>query len=196
MGLNVKKITFFKTNFLSRFSKKKEGSTAIEFALLILPFSALLFAIIETAVVFFISSTLGHALSETSRPIRVGDFQRDCSDTPERFKAAMCENMISIGSCENQLSVDLVASADGKFNINLLPPLPPEDPATPDEETPPLPSTYQTSAGGDVIITRARFHHRLVLPGNLTFLANRNGNIRVIESTTAFRNEPFENTCP
>jgi len=128
MGLNVKKITFFKTNFLSRFSKNKEGSTAIEFALLILPFSALLFAIIETAVVFFISSTLGHALSETSRPIRVGDFQRDCSDTPERFKAAMCENMISIGSCENQLSVDLVASADGKFNINLLPPLPPEDP--------------------------------------------------------------------
>jgi len=128
-----KKLTKFRS--LRNYLRNKEGSTAIEFALLALPFSALLFAIVETAVVFFISSSISHALSEAGRDVRLGSFQQAGGVIPA--------------------------------------------------------STYQSSGGNDVVIARARFFHRLALPGNLTLLANRAGNIRLIEATTAFRNEPF-----
>ncbi len=180
---------------LRKYIRNKEGSTAIEFALLALPFSALLFAIVETAVVFFIASSLSHALSEAGRDVRLGNFQQGCGDTADAFKTLVCDNMVSIGNCQQQLTIDLVRSNDGSFQTNVLPPLPPEDPSDTDAD-PTIPaSTYESSGGNDVVIARARFFHRLALPGNLTLLANRAGNIRLVESSTAFRNEPFNNVC-
>jgi len=196
MGSNVTKQIKSKRNYFRNFTRNTDGSTAIEFAFLALPFSALLFAIVEIAIIFFISSSLTHTLSESSRSVRLGTFQEGCSDTAESFKNLICENMVSIGNCQTQLTVDLVTPAGGQFTTNILPVLPPEDPDTPNEETAIPPSTYQTSNGDDVVIARARFFHRLVLPGKFTFLANRNGNVRLIQATTAFKNEPFENTCP
>ncbi len=188
-----KKLTKF--GHLRKYLRNKEGSTAIEFALLALPFSALLFAIVETAVVFFISSSISHALSEAGRNVRLGSFQEACGDSADTFRDLVCENMVTIGNCQAQLTVDLVRSSDGTFQTNVLPPLPPEDPSDLDA-APTIPaSTYQSSGGNDVVIARARFFHRLALPGNLTLLANRAGNIRLIEATTAFRNEPFNNVC-
>ena len=81
---------------IARLSKNTDGATAIEFALLALPFFALLFGILELAVIFFISSTLNFAVSEAGRQIRTGSFQL-CSQA--QFKALVCSNMSGVGDC-------------------------------------------------------------------------------------------------
>jgi len=69
---------------IRRYLKNKEGTAAIEFAILAIPFFMLLFAVLELAVVFFINSTLNHAVSEAGRQIRTGNFQ-SCG-TKAKFK--------------------------------------------------------------------------------------------------------------
>jgi len=177
------------------FKDNTKGSTAIEFAMLAIPFSGLLFAIIETAIVFFITSTMSNAVSSASRQIRTGQFQASCSDTKDTFKDAVCANMAGLGNCQNRLRIDVVKSSSNEFKMSLLPAEPEEDATKPNEETPVPESTYTRSGSGEVVIVRAQYFHKLALPGWITFLPNRNGNIRMLQSTTAFKNEPFPGTC-
>jgi len=86
--LRVKKISMRR---MRRYLKNREGTAAIEFAILAIPFFMLLFAILELAIVFFINSTLNHSVSEASRQIRTGNFQ-SCG-TKEKFKELVCANM-------------------------------------------------------------------------------------------------------
>lgn len=180
--------------WLNKYKSDREGATAIEFAILALPFLVLLFSIVELAVVFFIGSTLTHAMNEAARDIRTGEFQQTCGDA-DSFKVAVCGNMGSLGNCNN-LRVDVVTSPSGKFEPNLLPPAPKdEDPANPGEPQV-LPNTYVDTNSRDVVLVRAQYYHRLSIPGNWTRLANQPGNRRLISTATAFRNEPFPSgTC-
>jgi len=82
--------------FAKRFKKNEDGATAIEFAIVALPFFTLLFGIMELAIVFFVNSALVHATSEAGRHVRVGNFQA-CGGA-DQFKALVCENMKGLGS--------------------------------------------------------------------------------------------------
>ena len=57
---------------LRRFARAREGSAAIEFGLVAAPFLALLFAIMETAFVFFAGQSLEYAASQGGRLIMTG----------------------------------------------------------------------------------------------------------------------------
>ena len=180
---------------LRRFKKDTQGATAIEFAMLAVPFLALLFSIVELAIVFFIGSALNHAMAEAAREIRTGEFQSSCSQSAETFKTLVCSNMGSLGNCTGNLRFDVVKSNTGDFEANMMTPTPViEDPDNPGQ---PLisPNTYTDSGPRDVVVIRAEYFHQLSLPGTLTRLSNIQGNQRLIASTTAFRNEPFPSTC-
>jgi hypothetical protein len=60
---------------LLRFRRDERGATVIEFGLVALPFFGLLFAIIETALVFFAGQALETAVSNAARLIRTGQAQ-------------------------------------------------------------------------------------------------------------------------
>lgn len=178
---------------LSRLARNHRGATAIEFSLLVVPFSALLFSIIEISIVFFIGSTLTHSVQSTSRDIRVGQFQQTCGDAAD-FKAQVCAGMSGLGSCSN-LRIDVRTSPDNKFSLDLLPDVPTTgDPNDPDQPQIP-PDTYDQTSAGKVVVVRAQYYHPLTLPSSFTRLANQPGNTRLITTTTAFRNEPFPSGC-
>ena len=186
----------FKTIF-----KEDDGATAIEFAMLGLPFLALLFGIIELALIFFISSTTQHALETAARQIRTGEFQNS-DGTSAAFKAKICDAMAGLGSCGN-LRVDVVTSNTGRFSDLVLAASPPApDPDETEEEKeeresnpPVLPAdSYADTEGGDVVIVRVQYKHTLIIPTAITRLANASGNTHIITHTTAFRNEPFTST--
>lgn len=178
----------------ARYTSDKDGATAIEFALLAVPFMALLFSIVELAIVFFIGSTLNHAMSEAAREIRTGEFQQSCGGEAE-FKTLVCGHMGSLGNCQANLRFDVQTSATGEFEPGLLTPTPvapdPSDPNEPNISA----NTYTNSGPRDVVIVRAQYYHPLSIPGTFTRLANQPGNNRVITSITAFRNEPFPGGC-
>ncbi len=183
-------------SLLRRAGKDKDGATAIEFALLGIPFVALLFGIVEISVLFFMTSTVHHAVAEVARDIRTGEFQGTGGGAAE-FKAAVCANMSTVGNCNN-LRVDVVSSATGKFSALNLPQSPQACTGTPaqidacEAADPAMPAdNYSVTASGDVVIVRVQYVHHLSVPNELTRLANAAGNTHVITATTAFKNEPF-----
>ncbi len=84
--------------------KNKEGATAIEFAMLVLPFSLMLFVILEIALIFFIDSALDSALNKTARFVRVGTAQSQAW-TLDDFKEEVCANMAYYFNCSSSLLV-------------------------------------------------------------------------------------------
>jgi Flp pilus assembly protein TadG len=58
-----------------RFAKGDDGIAAVEFGIVAAPFLALMFAIMETAIVFFASQTLETAVADSARLIMTGQAQ-------------------------------------------------------------------------------------------------------------------------
>ena len=185
--------------FASRFKKNEDGATAIEFAIVALPFFALLFGIMELALVFFINSALVHATSEAGRLIRVGNFQA-CGGADE-FKALVCENMSGLGNCWKNVRIDVVEGAS--FKTIALPTIPPveekDETKTGQDAVPQTPNgVFNANASGDTMVIRSVLYYRLALPPILTRLESPVGSgVRTMVATTAFRNEPFpaNGTC-
>lgn len=173
---------------LKKYKEDRDGATALEFAILAVPFLTILFGIIELAVVFFLNSSLTHAMHETARDVRTGEFQGTCGDAAQ-FKTQVCDRL-AIGKCEN-LRIDVVSSPSGRFQPNLLPPAPqtedPANPGNPQRE----PDNYVPTQARAVVVVRAQYYHKLAFPGQLTRLSNQPGNHRLLSTSTAFRNEPF-----
>lgn len=184
----------FELRRFRRYRLNSDGATAIEFALLAIPFFMLLFAILELAIIFFISSTLSHAVSESGRQIRTGNFQ-NCGKAA--FKAAVCDKMAGLGSCTKRLRIDVVSASS--FSVITLPDIPTPPVPAPGDPDPVIPNgDYNESASGEPVIVRATYYHSLMLPPELTRLENSPGTgNHVITVSTAFRNEPFPTlSCP
>ena len=181
---------------LKKYQDDREGATAVEFAMLIVPFCMLLFAVLELGVIFFLSATLNHAVSEVSREIRTGEFQSNCK-TSSNFKTAICSEMSSGGNCISKLRVDVKTTSSGNFEPNMLPEIPsPPAPGDDLSAPPPVePDDFDTTAARAPVIVRAQYYYKLALPSEFTRLANTRGNTRIIEAITAFRNEPFPSGC-
>lgn len=179
--------------FARRFKKNEDGATAIEFALVALPFFALIFGIMELAVVFFINSALVQATSEAGRILRVGNFQA-CGGV-DQFKAIVCSNMNGLGNCWKNVRIDVVEGDSFKtITLPVIPPVEEEDETkTGQDAIPQTPNgVFSTNTSGDTMVVRSVLYYRLALPPLLTRLDNPPGSgVRTIVATTAFRNEPF-----
>ena len=76
-------------NILRRFGRNRRGSAAVEFALVAPVFFALLFAIIETAIVFFAGQVLETVTQDSARLIMTGQAQT-AAYTQAQFKTNVC----------------------------------------------------------------------------------------------------------
>lgn len=178
----------------TRYRKESEGATAIEFAIIALPFLGLIFGILELALVFFTSAVLTQSVSEAGRFVRIGAFQ-GCGQASE-YKALLCNRMNNIMNCDANLRIDLTTATN--FQAVTLP-----DPGNsgldPDDDTADIEDgTYVETGPSDPVLLRATFYYPLILPNFMTRLENLSGSGRhVISVTTAFRNEPFPagSTC-
>ncbi len=168
-----------------QYRKDKEGVAAVEFAIVALPFFMLLFGIIELAVIFFLNSAMTHAVSEAGRQIRTGNFQA-CGGAA-KFKELVCSEMDNMMDCQNNIRIDVLSQPKFK-DINM-----------PDPEENLQPGNYANTNAGDPVVIRALFYYQLAMPAALTRMETHQGSgYRILESSTAFRNEPFPapGSCP
>ena len=93
-------------NLLSRFRRNRGGSTVVEFALVAPMFFALLFAIIETALMFFASQVLETAVQDSARLIMTGQAQT-ASYTQAQFKTAVCSRITTMFDCAGGIYIDM-----------------------------------------------------------------------------------------
>ena len=91
-----------------RFNGDREGTTAVEFAILAFPFFLLLFGIIECSLLFFAGQLLESAVDDVGRKIRTG--QLDDTMTAQEFKTEICDATSILFDCD-KLDVDLRVAA-------------------------------------------------------------------------------------
>ena len=96
----------FSSPLVRRFIKQDAAGTTIEFALLAAPFLAGLFAILQTALVFFAGQTLETAAATSARLIFTGQAQTH-GWTAAQFKSQVCNQIQGIFNCNNGVYVDV-----------------------------------------------------------------------------------------
>lgn len=164
------------------FSRDEHAVAAIEFALIAVPFVALLFAIIETALVFFGGQTLETATANAARMIRTGQAQQNAM-TAEDFKDMVCEDVGVLFDCSSKMHVDVRTFADFD-SVDLTDPFDDEGNLQDDFE-------YDPGGSGEIVIVRVFYEWPVI--GSLfgLSLANMPNGSHLLASTSAFRNEPF-----
>lgn len=170
-----------------RFAKAREGATAVEFALIAVPFLGLIFGILELGMVFMVSTTLDNATESAAREIRTGQLQGE-KGTVATFKTKVCGEMSWLGSGCND-SLYLQVKKFPKFSdVAIVDPKTPEDL----ENMKTKPEEYFVPGGPqDIIVVRAYYEWDLITPLLNKGLETIDGK-RLIVSTVTFRNEPFE----
>lgn len=166
----------------ARLRRDRSGATTVEFALVALPFFGLLFAILETALMFFAGQTMDTAVTQAARMIRTGQAQAQGFNV-SAFKAKICGQLTPLFNCTSGLkldvrkyatfaAMDLTVPLDGAGNLNTN-------------------DTYIPGNGGDIVVVRAYYEWPVfvkLLGNNLKNMASGN---HLLISTVAFRNEPF-----
>ncbi len=162
----------------------RDGAAAVEFGLVAAPFLALVFAIIETAIVFFAGQTLETAVADSSRLIMTGQAQTQSYDATA-FKNAVCSKIHGLFDCQNGVYVD-VRTFSSFSSVTMPSPIDANGNFQPN-------FSYQPGGPGDIVVVRL-FYQYPVYVSLLGFnLSNINGGKRLLAATAAFRNEPYAN---
>jgi Flp pilus assembly protein TadG len=166
---------------LSRFSRHDDGAAMVEFAMVATPFLALMFAIIQTSLVFFAGQVLETATADSARLIMTGQAQTAGYDQAA-FKQQVCAKITGLFSCSGiyvdvktysnfgAITNTMPVDANGNFTNNF---------------------TYQPGAAGDIVVVRLIYQFPIYVNLLGSTLSNMNGNKRIIVATAAFRNEPY-----
>ena len=91
---------------MRRLARKEDGAAAIEFGMVAAPFLLLVFAIMETAIVFFAGQTLETAVADSSRLIMTGQAQTQ-GFNQSAFKNAVCAKIYGLFDCANGVHIDV-----------------------------------------------------------------------------------------
>ena len=165
-----------------RFRRSRRGSAAVEFALVAPIFFALLFALIETALVFFASQLLETATQDSARTIMTGQAQ-SAAYTQAQFKTDLCSRLNTLFDCANSIYIDVQSygntfpasmsnqiDASKNFNTSM---------------------TYNPGKQGDIVVVRVFYQWPLFVTGLGYNIANLANGKRLLMGTAAFRNEPY-----
>lgn len=168
-----------------RFGRKDDGAAAVEFALVAIPFFAIMFAIIELAFVFWAGQVLETAVNNASRLIMTGQAQKQNFDKA-KFKQELCSRVLGLFNCNTGIIIDVRTS--GAFaSANLGKPAYKANGQVDDTGF-----QYQTGGPGDIVVVRVMYEWPLIMRTFGLDLADTPSGKRLLMSAVAFRNEPYQ----
>ena len=167
-------------NLFRLFARHRKGSAAVEFALVAPVFCALLFAILETGIIFFADQYLETLTQDGARMIMTGQAQNG-NYTQARFQSYICSQVVALFNCSNiYVNVQSFSSFEtltatcpiqnGTFVNNVQ---------------------YNPGGPGSVVIVQLFYQWPQIVTGLGYNITNLNGNYRLLCATAAFRNEPY-----
>ncbi|MGJ4952964.1 TadE/TadG family type IV pilus assembly protein [Bradyrhizobium sp. HKCCYLS20291] len=166
-----------------RFRRNRRASAALEFALVAPVFFALLFAIIETALMFFANQVLETATQDSARMILTGQAQSGgysqqdfsdyvCNKTSVSVLFSCAKIYIDVKSYSKFADVSISSQIDNSGNfINNM--------------------TYSPGAAGDIVVVRLFYQWPIFVTQLGYNIANLSGSKRLLVGTAAFKNEPY-----
>lgn len=165
---------------LRRFRRDRTGSAAIQFAMVGIPFLLVIFAIVETALMFFATQAMETATQDAARLIMTGQAQMG-GMSASTFKTQLCSKLNSLMNCAGGLDVEVKAYANSS-SVNITNPI--------SGGTYNPISGYDAGHAGDYIVVRAAYQWPMYVTGFGYNMSNIGGNKRLLLTTAAFRNEP------
>jgi Flp pilus assembly protein TadG len=184
--------------------RSEDGATAVEFGLIALPFLALLFAILETAFVFFAQQVLENGAAVAGRLVMTGQAQSNQVSTGQPmtaggFQTAACAAMSGFFNCSTNLIVDVQTySSFGTANSSSATSAPlnaTNNTLTLNTQNP----NFNMGGPGDIVVVRLMYQWPVwvSLPGltsmmDLASSAGQSMSGRLLMATSVFRNEPYQ----
>jgi Flp pilus assembly protein TadG len=166
-----------------RLAKDEKGIAAVEFAIVAAPFLALMFAIMETAIVFFAGQTLETAVADSARLIMTGQAQSQ-NFSQAQFKNAVCSRVLGLFDCQNGIKID-VKTYSGFGTVSTAKPIDANGNLTNN-------FGYDPGGPGSIVVVRLMYQWPIYVSLLGFNLADMSGNKRLIMATAAFRNEPYQ----
>jgi Flp pilus assembly protein TadG len=167
---------------LRRFVRQRDATTTVEFGLLAAPFVALIFAIIQTAILFFAGQTLETTTAKAARLVLTGQAQTAGWDAAQ-FKTQVCTIITTIFNCQSGVYIDVetystFAAANmamplnnGVFNTSNL--------------------GYNPGGPGDIVVVRLYYKYPVFLNLFGFNLSTVNGGYNLLAATAVFKTEPY-----
>jgi Flp pilus assembly protein TadG len=171
---------FAARSLLRRFALQSRASTTVEFALVATPFLALIFAIIETSIVFFADETLETAAANVGRLVLTGQAQNQ-GWSAAQFKQQVCDQIHALFNCASGVYVD-VQSYSSFASANLSVPV--------------TNGTLNTgnmgfNPGGPGQIVVVRLYYQLPAYVSMISLSNLTGGLNLLAATYVYKNEAY-----
>jgi len=176
------------------FARDEKGVTLIEFGILALPFFTIIFAILQTAIVFLGAQVFDSALEDATRVVRTGQAQ-NAAWTSSDLRNYMCDYTFGLIDC-SQIFIS-VKTIDNFDDVSFTPPTmkctttPPKPQVCKWDPDPP---PYAPGGGRTVVEVSAYYRWPLVVVLPYFNLKNQTDNYRLISAFRVFRNEPFGGT--
>lgn len=183
------------TDFLHR----DDGAAAVEFGLVVLPFLALLGAILQLAFMMWAQQNLDFTVQRAVRTLFTGQFQADNSGTTgsaallSALKAKVCGPASSTTTLFDCATLKMDVTVGTSFGT-IAPPVP-VDPSTKDWSTG-FGTHYSCAAPGSIVIATAAVKFPVFFKLMNAGLANFADGSKLLQSTVVFRTEPYgTSTC-
>lgn len=168
-----------------RLRSNRDGSVAIEFAMVAFPFFFMMFAIIEIGMIFVTDSILENATLETGRLVRTGQ-AAGSNMSATQFKTTFCDHMsIFASQCPSRATVDVRV-------INQFKNQTPPDPTANGTSFDTSQLTYDTGQPGSLVLVRVFYKQPLFTPFLAQALSKLGDGNTIMTATTTFRNEPYD----
>lgn len=167
---------------LRNYYRDESGATALEFALVGVPFTFLLIGIIEMSLMFAAMSVLHGATNEGARLVRTGQVQQTTGDPEDLFQSAVCAHADTLLSCA-RLQYEVVqipsfssfsdyapqTNADGEF----------------------VPRPFDPGGVNDTVLIRTYYRYPLLTPFIGDMLADGPDRTKILMSTIVLQTEPY-----
>ena len=168
-------------SFLSRFRRNQDGTAAIEFSLMIMPYLMITLGIIEISLMYASASTLEAATGSAARLIRTGQVQ-SASDPETAFRDQICNQGLVFISCDD-VSIDVLQMDSFADFADMA--------AEFDEDGNMTSQGFDAGGSGDRVLIRTAARYSMITPfiGNLLAGAD---NSTLFMSTIVLQTEPYE----
>ena len=170
--------------------RNEDGSTAIEFGFIALPFMLFVLAIVGMGLYYLASVSLEYGVEAAARKIRTGQVEND-TVTVGQFRNLVCQSAGAAIDC-SKLNI-IVQSKKSWSELEPEPCLDKENNMTPSTgKSTDAVSKYSGTAADVVLVTLC---YRWDLANNFKFLKLGNGTDgggpAIIQAATAFKSEPY-----
>ena len=167
---------------LRNFLRQQRGVTAVEFAVIAIPFFLLIMGIIEVGLIFWAGYELENATAAAARLVRTGQAQNG-GYTVDQLRAQLCRNVVILSDCNTKVKLSVqtfstfagitVSSAvdqDGKLQTSF---------------------PYSPGGPGAIVLLTAFYEWPLTTPLTSAALGNLGDGNYLLQTSFAFRNEPY-----